>query len=770
VEGKAVWTVERKEYHPVENLVYETIFTLANGYLSLRGREEFSNLTMKGTYVAGIFDKYLAQVTELVNLPDPLGFKIYLDNKELNLDYLPLTKYYRYLDMKQGILNSLYEFNVEGKIIRIESKRFVSRPNIHRFGVQYTITPVNFSGKIVVENCIDTTTYNGYLDPYNKIQHYRVLKVEDLKPGVSASVKTHDKGHIIVLANAILAKDNQGENVLRYRKFRQIGDIPQEGYTIFLTEGQQVVIEKYGVVYTSRDLELEKLKDKDVVDFVREKVKNELNNFIRTGFESELKAHTEHIESVWKRMDILIDGDELAQQGIRFNLFHLYACAPDDPHVSIGARGLHGEGYKGHVFWDTEIFMFPFFLYTLPEYAKNLLLYRYNTLDGARKNAQMNGYKGAQFPWESADDGLEVTPKWGEDYLGNPVRIWTGDEEFHINADIAVALVHYHSVTGDDQFMVDYGVEVLLETGRFWASRLEYNEIKDRYEIRRVIGPDEFHEHVDNNVYTNYLAKWNLEKAVEYYEWLSEKDPLKLEKLKTILGITEKEVRSWKTLAEKVYIPRKEGEKLIEQFEGYFGLKEYEITEWDENGLPKWPKGLDLTKLGETKLIKQPDVVMLMLVLPEEFTEEEMKVNYEYYEKRTMHKSSLSPSMYSIMGLKVGDTHNAYKYFMKTLLVDLEDNQGNTNNGFHAASAGGAWQCVVYGFGGVTLESDKLLNFSPWLPEKWQSVNFKINYRGIPLDVLIKKDNIQITSPSEVEIKIKGERKIVKPGENIFRL
>ncbi|MFN3328563.1 MAG: glycoside hydrolase family 65 protein, partial [Fervidobacterium pennivorans] len=165
-----MWTVERKEYHPVENLVYETIFTLANGYLSLRGREEFSNLTMKGTYVAGIFDKYLAQVTELVNLPDPLGFKIYLDNKELNLDYLPLTKYYRYLDMKQGILNSLYEFNAEGKIIRIESKRFVSRPNIHRFGVQYTITPVNFSGKIVVENCIDTTTYNGYLDPYNKIQ------------------------------------------------------------------------------------------------------------------------------------------------------------------------------------------------------------------------------------------------------------------------------------------------------------------------------------------------------------------------------------------------------------------------------------------------------------------------------------------------------------------------------------------------------------------------------------------------------------------------
>lgn len=754
-----MWDVVRKSYDSKDNYVYETLFTLANGYLSLRGIEEFSKNTMKGTYVAGIFDKSEAQVTELANLADPLVLTLYVDGTPVNLDSAEVLSYERKLDMKNGTLVSKYEVKIKEKILSIESVRLVSRVNLHRFGIKYKITPVNFSGKIIVENAIDTNTYNGLLDPLNKIQHYRVCEIKDLQPGVGVKIKTNDKGHEIAFATTICAKDDSGENILRFRKYREINQQPVEIYTIFVTEKESFSLEKYGTVYTSLE-----------TTNVFENAKCELEKFILNGFDEELKDHISHMEKVWDRMDIKIEGDELAQQGIRFNLFHLYACAPDNPKVSIGARGLHGEGYKGHVFWDTEIFMFPFFLYTLPEYAKNLLLYRYNTLNGARRNAQTNGYKGAQFPWESADDGSEVTPKWGEDYLGNPVRIWTGDEEYHINSDIAVALVHYFVVTGDEQFMKDYGVEMLLETGRFWASRVEYNKEKDRYEINRVIGPDEFHEHVNNNVYTNYLAKWNMLKAVEFYNWIKEKDAIKFQRLKNYLGLTDEEVESWKAIAEKIYIPRKEGEKLIEQFEGYFDLEEHEITEWDENGLPKWPKTVDLTKLGETKLIKQPDVVMLMLVLPEEFTEEEMKINYEYYEKRTMHKSSLSPSMYSIMGLKVGDTHNAYKYFMKTVLVDLEDNQGNTNNGFHAASAGGAWQCVVNGFGGMTLNSQGMLEFNPWLPEGWKTLEFNINYKCANMKVKITKEHLEIQTDKEIEIKVKEQVKKLLVGLNKFEL
>jgi len=314
-------------------------------------------------------------------------------------------------------------------------------------------------------------------------------------PGISSVVCTFDRGHVIAFRTALKGIDKNGENVLRFRKFRMIGQNPCELFTIFANESEEYTVEKLGTVFSSRE-SCAPLEEASL----------ELAKFYVEGFESELDAHTTIVNEFWNRADIKIEGDDTAQLGIRFNLYHLYQCVDDDPTVSIGARGLHGEGYKGHVFWDTEIFMFPFFLHTLPEYSKNLLLYRYNTLKGARKNAELNGYKGAQYPWESADDGLEVTPKWGQDYVGNPVRIWTGDEEFHINSDIAVALIHYFMVTGDEQFMKDYGVEILLETGRFWASRVQYNEQFDRYEINRVIGPDEFHEHVDNNVYTNYLA------------------------------------------------------------------------------------------------------------------------------------------------------------------------------------------------------------------------------------------------------------------------
>ncbi|HOQ39287.1 MAG TPA: glycosyl hydrolase family 65 protein [Fervidobacterium sp.] len=755
-----MWVIERNLYDQNENDVYETLFTLANGYVSFRGVEEFSNRKIPGTYLAGVFDKSEAQVTELVNLPDPLGIRIYVDNEPLLLELSELLYYDRKLNMKSGVLESTYIFETSsGKKIDISSKRFVSRKNRNRFAIKYTIKPLNFSGSILIENYIDNRTYNGMLDPTNKIQHYQVLTSGEEMPGILSLVRTFDRGHVIAFRTALKGMNEDGENILKLRKFRMIGQNPCELFMIFVDESREYTLEKFGTVYSSRE-SCDPLKEASL----------ELARFYVEGLESELNKHTEIMNEFWNRSDIQIKDDETAQKGIRFNIFHLYQCVDDDPTVSIGARGLHGEGYKGHVFWDTEIFMFPFFLHTLPEYAKNLLLYRYNTLKGARKNAELNGYEGAQYPWESADDGLEVTPKWGQDYLGNPVRIWTGDEEFHINSDIAVALIHYFMVTGDEQFMKDYGVEILLETGRFWASRVEYNEKFDRYEINRVIGPDEFHEHVNNNVYTNYLAKWNLTKAREFYYWLEEKDAAKFEILKSQFGFTKREVENWQMIAEKIYIPRNDSEKLIEQFEGYFNLKEYEITEWDENGLPKWPKGLDLTKLGETKLIKQPDVVMLMLVLPEDFSQEEMRINYKYYEKRTMHKSSLSPSMYSIMGLKVGDTHNAYKYFMKTLLVDLEDNQGNTNNGFHAASAGGAWQCVVNGFGGMTLESDGILSFSPWLPKNWEALSFNLSYKGSMINVRITKEDITFATDISIKIRVRDKVIEIPPGRTTIGL
>jgi len=743
-----LWEIKQNNYNRKENKKKETIFTLANGYRGLRGFNEFSNYGWKGNFIAGIYDKSEAQIQEIMNNPDPLAIKFYINGEKINLDEGRIIKYERNLNMKKAVLNTNFELELEsGKIVEVFSERFVSKNNLHRWGAKYQIKPKNFSGKLVIENIIDGTVTNSANDPYNEVRHYYVEKMKDLKPGISLRTVTKDK-KISVVESTTIRCFRESENLLTNRKFVVLGEQVKELYELNIKENQVYTIYKYGVTFTSRDN----------ISNLDEFTEKELNNFAFVGYEDELKKHIEQWDKIWENIDIEIKGDEKAQLGIRFNVFHLVSCAnKDDPRVSIPAKGLHGEGYKGHIFWDTEIYMLPFFIYTQPETAKSLLLYRYNTSDGARKNAMLNGYKGTQFAWESTDDGLETTPKWGKDYLGDPVRIWTGDEEIHITADVAFAYWDYFRATNDEQFMIDYGAEIFFETAKFWESRVEYNYQKDRYEIKGVIGPDEFHEHVNNNAYTNYMAKWNLSKAFEISKLLKEKDPIKYERLCVDLGLSEKDFIRWNNISDKIYIPRYNGTKLIEQFEGYFNLKDYIITEWDKNRMPVWPKGVELDKLNKTQLVKQADVVMLLLLLEDEFDDETKKINYEYYEKRTMHKSSLSPSMYSIMGLKVGDTHNAYEYFIKTVMTDLEDNQGNSEYGLHAASTGGSWQCVVFGFGGLSVDEEGVLNFKPWLPEQWEELSFKVTWRGAKLKVDILRDKIIFLSDQNLKIKVFSE-------------
>ncbi|WP_120168324.1 glycoside hydrolase family 65 protein [Thermohalobacter berrensis] len=749
-----LWFVEQSNYKAYENPKYETVFTLANGYRGLRGWLEFSNYGFPGNLIAGVFDKADSQTTELVNCPNPLVFNIYTENEKLDIDRCVVLDFARKLNMKEGILYSEIKLKTQkGKIIKIASERFVSRSNVHRWGIRYTITPINYSGKLFIENIIDGSITNNEFEPIKKVKHLDVKKGYDLDTGIAIKVVTKDKGIEIVEGTVVRGIGD----ILQNRKYGVFGEKVREIYEMRVKEGKDYTIEKYGVTYTSRDT------DKDPYYLLEEDIKS----YLEKGLEKELNLHRDKWKELWDKIDIKIKGDKKAQTGIRFNLFQLSSSAYEkDDRISIAAKGLHGEGYKGHVFWDTEIYMLPFFIYTNPEVAKTLLMYRYNTIDGARKNARENGYEGAQFPWEAADDGTEVTPKWGVDYDGNPVRIWTGDEEFHISSDIAFGVWEYYRTTKDKDFMMNYGIEIVLDTSKFWSSRVEYNEEFDRYEINMVIGPDEFHEHVNNNVYTNYLAKWNIKKGIELAKWLKKEDTNIYEKLLNKLDISEDDINKWREIESKIYIPKDEKSKLIEQFEGYFKLKDITIKEYDENGMPKWPD-MEGCKLGETQLIKQPDVVMLMLVLGDEFDLETKKENYEYYEKRTMHKSSLSPSMYSIMGLTVGDTKNAYRYFMKTVLTDLEDNQGNAGLGLHAASTGGSWQCAVFGFGGLYVDKDECLSLKPWIPEKWEELSFKINWRGAILDIAITQEDIRVNSTDNVKIKVFDKEYFVEPNKDL---
>lgn len=753
--NEQLWNLEQNEYINKDNRKYETLFTLANGYKGLRGALEFSSIGERGNLIAGIFDKSYAQVTEIVNCQDPLGFNVYFEDEMLDFDRCNILQFNRTLNMKKGILYlSATAETIKGKRVKIESERYVSQNNIHRWANKYVITPINFSGKMFIENIIDGSVTNDTLDPLNKSKHMEVLESYDFEPGIALRTKTLENNTEIIEAAALITEK---ENNFKLRKFGKFGEKVRELYESFINVNQKFTVYKLGISYSSRDTK------EDIAKLSKE----ELQTFAHDGYAKEKENHIDAWEKIWEAIDIEIQGDDKAQIGIRFNLYQLSSSAYEgDEKVSIAAKALHGEGYKGHIFWDTETFMLPFFIYTRPSVARSLLMYRYNTLKGARKNALNNGYKGAQFPWESADDGVEVTPKSGFDYDGNPIRIWTGDEEYHINSDITFGIWEYYRATLDKEFMLKYGIEIFLDTAKFWQSRVEYNLNEDRYEINKVIGPDEFHEHVNNNAYTNYLAKWSLKKSLELVDLYKNENRIGFESLCSKLDINKDDFHKWDEIEQKIYIPTSKDVNLIEQFQGYLSLPDVVISECDDNGMPLWPE-LNGIKFNDTQLIKQADIVMLMLMLGEEFDKETKIKNYEYYEARTMHKSSLSPSMYSIMGLSIGDTHNAYKYFMKAIMTDIEDNQGNTDFGIHAASTGGSWQSAVMGFGGLSVDKKLNLNISPWIPEGWLNMSFRVKWHQAGVRVNVSKDKVIVKSTGKLKIKIYGQEYELNEGEEV---
>lgn len=735
------YKIVNKSFSEKEKGSKETIFALANGYMGIRGTIEFCESELSGTFIQGVFNKRDMSVPELVNLPDPLSINVYMINESglqrINLNSSNLLDFSEELDMRRGVF--LYSFSLKtenGYRVNINSERFISWKNKHRWAVKYRINIEKFSGRVLIENTINNNVYNNSMNPLDKTNHFGHFQPLNFRDGIGMfSYLTDSNKKIIQMCSTV----PEGFQMNRL-KYKEELNRPVEILCFDYEKNREYCFTKYGVMYSNYDLE----------DSSPEAVEKDMRSFLKNGYDRELKEHRREIEDNWERIDIKIDGDDEVQRALRWCIFQLNSSAYKiNEYSSIGAKGLHGEGYKGHVFWDTEIFMFPFFLYTNPEIARTLLMYRYNTLPGAIKNGLETGYKGARFPWESEREGVEVTPKWGMSYKGEKVRILTGDHEYHIVADIALSIYHYYRATLDEDFMMRYGAEILFQTGIFWNSRLQYNNSMDRYEIRNVMGPDEFHEEVDNNVYTNFLARWNLKYSAYIYSWMKQKNDRVFRELTDKIKLFPSEVYSWKEKIEKIYIPRDPKSKVIEQFEGYFELKEYEIKKHDENGMPLWPDDLDTDELNNTTLLKQPDLLMLMYLMPEQFTFEEMKENYDFYEKRTMHKSSLSPSIHCLLSISVHEYDHSYEYFKKTLLTDLSDNQGNSVMGIHAASTGGAWLAAVMGFGRFYIDKDDMLNFDPWLPKKWNSLSYKIIWRGNPMKIEITHEKLRIKPLNE---------------------
>ena len=396
--------------------------------------------------------------------------------------------------------------------------------------------------------------------------------------------------------------------------------------------------------------------------------------------------------------------------------------------MSLGAKTLSGLGYRGHVFWDTEIFMLPFFAFTLPDVARNLLMYRVHTLPAARENARRGGHAGARYAWESAETGREVTPPWGIGPGGKPVRIWCGEIELHITADVAYALWQYWQVSGDDPFMEAHGARILLETARFWESRVEPEA--DGYHIRDVIGPDEYHEHVDDNAYTNALVAWHLERAAEVWGWLRNRAPERAAELATELELSEERIARWLEIARDLVFLEDPETGRIEQFAGYFGLEDVDLKALEPR-TRSVPDVLGLERVQRTQVLKQPDVLMLLYLLPDRFPRRALEANWAYYVPRTDHSygSSLGPAIHAALAARLGRVEEAYTFFRQAALMDLEDLRGNTADGIHGAACGGVWQAVVFGFAGLKVTPEGW-TVDPHLPPEWTRLRFRFVHRG----------------------------------------
>jgi kojibiose phosphorylase len=411
----------------------------------------------------------------------------------------------------------------------------------------------------------------------------------------------------------------------------------------------------------------------------------------------------------------------------------LIASPRVDERVSIGAKTLSGFGYKGHVFWDTELFILPPLTLLQPDLTRRMLMYRYHNLAGARHKAQEAGYEGAMFPWESTDTGEETTPRWTNPHpvTGERVRIWTGDNEQHISTDIAYAVLHFWRNTGEDGWFADYGAEIVLDTAKFWGSRAEYNADKARYELRQQIGPDEYHENVDNSVFTNRMVQWHLQQAFIVLDWLKAQQPAAYERLVAALDLSAERLAHWQTVMAQLWIPMSaEGGGVFEQFEGFFDrLKPTNFEDYTpRTANMDWIMGH--AKTQRTRIIKQADVVMLMALLGHELGDAAfLKRNWELYYPICDHGSSLSPSMHAWVAARLGYAAEAYDLFMYAATMDLDDQKGNVRDGIHAACCGGVLQAVIYGFCGLTIENGALKT-QPALPTHWRRVAFTVHYQG----------------------------------------
>jgi kojibiose phosphorylase len=686
------WLVVEEGFIGEREHEVESLFAIGNGRMGARGAlAEGSGRSSPATFVAGLFEippGDPSAVPDLVRLPPWTHFQLRVDDQPIRLDTGEWIEHRRTLDLRQAMLWREWRHRDEhGRITRVRGMRLASQADRRLLLQSVTLAPENYSATIVVER-----------DPMRQA-------VVTTLAGQSVAVATDgmlERPEAVEPAGA--GHQREGQDTV-------------EQVELEVQMGSTYRFDRLVSVATSRD------SGEPLEDAFRH-----LGGVRPKGVQRLVREHQDAWRQRWRDSDVRIRGDHYAQRALRFAIYHLLSAVnPDDDRVSIGARALTGPAYKGHVFWDTEIFMLPFFTFTYPPAARALLMYRYHTLGGARAKARNAGYRGAMYAWESADTGEEVTPTSVLSPNGKIIPVLAGLQEHHISADVAYAVWQYWKATSDDEFLLAAGAEIVLETARFWASRVTRGS-DDRFHILEVIGPDEYHEGIDDNAFTNVMAQWNLRCALQVAGLLQRRWPERWEVLARELQLSDEELEGWREVADAMYTGFDPSTGLFEQFRGFHGLEYIDLTQYEKRTAPMDVLlGRDRVKCSQ--VVKQADVIMMLALLWEQFPAEVRERNFRYYDPRTGHGSSLSPPVHALVAAKLGDIALAQKYFRQTAEIDLSDNMGNAAGGVHAAALGGLWQAAVFGFAGLDTSTPHP-TLHPNLPSHWQSIELTIYVRG----------------------------------------
>jgi kojibiose phosphorylase len=691
------WLLTEEGIDPARERAVESLYAVGNGYIGTRASiAEGGRFSRPATFVAGVYVADGSLGPRLAVLPHWLHVEVTVEDHRLSLEVGRVLVHRRQLDLRQGVLwREWRQQDPSGRITQLTCLQLVSLADRHLLLQSVAVTAENYAGKISLTTRLGPSDVTGTdIEQIVAESDAILLRVSGVEVGIAAMSAVQD------VAAEKLARHESG------------ADGGEERWSWEASLGETVRFDRIFAVFTSRDVASPAKAARDRLTSIRAR-----------GFQAAVTAHVDAWCRRWEAAEIEIVGDEEAQRALRFATYHLIAAVnPVDEHASIGARGLTGEAYRGHVFWETEIYMLPFYLLTDPPAARSLLMYRYNTLDAARHKAKADGYGGALYAWESADTGDEVTPRTVIGPDGRLINILTGEREHHISADIAYGVWQYWRATGDDAFMVAAGTEILVETARFWASRAQV-EPDGRAHIRQVIGPDEYHVIVDDNAYTNAMAMFNMECAADAVAMLLREHASDWHRLSTRLSLTEEEPRSWRALATALVTGFDPTTKLVEQFAGYFQLEEVDLAPYRGRAVPI-DVCLGAERIGRSKIIKQADVVALSALLWEKWPIAVHEANFRFYEPRTAHGSSLGPAMHALVAARLDDRALAQAYFRQAAEIDLADNMGNAAGGVHMGALGGLWQAVVFGVAGLQLREDGIA-VDPHLLPGWVEMGFR---------------------------------------------